>query len=230
MNTVVKWAAAAWMMAAGVAQADNYVVVELFTSQGCSSCPPADSLLGELAARDDVIALAWHVDYWDYLGWKDEFANPNYTLRQRAYARAKRERTIYTPQMVVGGLDHAIGSRPMKVADLIRKHSEVSQPVDVGLKRNGDRVEITATAKRAVPNAVVQVVTFIPKAEVQVKRGENAGRKLKYHNVVSALVTVGTWSGEREYSTSVSVAEDAPVAVLVQAEGAGPILGAMLLR
>ena len=146
MTHLSKMVAAAWMALAGVAAAGEAVVVELFTSQGCSSCPPADRILGELAERDDVIALALHVDYWDYLGWKDEFASPQYTKRQRAYARAAGERTIYTPQMVIGGQDHVIGSRPMKVSQAIQKHIAKAQPVRVQLKRNGDTLTIVARA------------------------------------------------------------------------------------
>lgn len=230
MYKLVRWATAAWIAIAGSVSADNYVVVELFTSQGCSSCPPADSILGELAERDDVIALAWHVDYWDYLGWKDEFASPEYSERQRAYARAKGERTIYTPQMVVGGLDHAIGSRPMKVATLIQKHAERGMPVNVQLERNGDTVQIAVTASNAARDSLIQLVTFRPKSEVSIRRGENAGRTLVYHNVVQQVVHAERWDGQGDYTASVSVADDMPVAVMVQARGAGPILGATQLR
>lgn len=230
MHKLVRWSVAAWMALAGNAFAENYVVVELFTSQGCSSCPPADSILGELAEQDDVIALAWHVDYWDYLGWKDEFASPEYSDRQRAYARAKGERTIYTPQMVIGGLDHAIGSRPMKVAALIKKHAAKAMPVEVKLVRDGDTVQIAAMANGVAVDSIVQVVTFRPRSEVNIRRGENAGRTLVYHNVVQQLVHVEKWDGQGDYTALVTVGEDMPVAVMVQARGAGPILGATQLR
>lgn len=230
MQQLVKWAAAAWMGLATSVVADDYVVVELFTSQGCSSCPPADSILGELAEREDVIALAWHVDYWDYLGWKDEFARPEYADRQRAYARAKGQRTIYTPQMVVGGVDHAIGSRPMKVANLIQQHAKKGLPVSVELERDGDTVQIVATAKSTAQDSIVQVVTFRPKSEVSIGRGENAGRTIVYHNVVHQVLHVERWDGQGDYVASVTVADNMPVAVMVQALDAGPILGATQLR
>ena len=99
---------------------DMPVVVELFTSQGCSSCPPADALLHELSKRDDVIPLALHVDYWDYIGWKDSFAQPAFTARQRGYAQASGRRAIYTPQMIIGGQFDVVGNRPMDVAAIIR--------------------------------------------------------------------------------------------------------------
>ena len=119
-----------WMLAGSALWAQTSpVVVELFTSQGCSSCPPADAMLHKLAERDDVIALALHVDYWDYIGWKDEFAVPAYTKRQRGYARTNGRRMIYTPQMVINGQDDVIGAKPMDVSDLIQKHHEVADKV-----------------------------------------------------------------------------------------------------
>jgi len=107
--------AAVTLTPAGQANADGPVVVELFTSQGCSSCPPADKILGELAKRDDVIALSLHVDYWDYLGWKDDFASPAHTARQQGYATALGERMMFTPQMIIGGTDSVVGSRAMEL-------------------------------------------------------------------------------------------------------------------
>ena len=159
---------AGFLAISSAASADEVVVVELFTSQGCSSCPPADRILGELAEDDNVIALAFHVDYWDYLGWKDEFASAAHTKRQRAYAHAKGERTIYTPQIVVGGIDHAVGSRGMKVAKLVQKHSEQRLPENVELQRNGGTVSVRATSTEALPNVVVQLATFSPKVPVDV--------------------------------------------------------------
>ena len=132
--------------------------------------------------------------------------------------------------MVIGGLDHAIGSKPVKIAELVRKHATTAQPVDVTLVRDGDTVTITAMAERTVPTAVVQIITFIPKAEVSIKRGENAGRTITYHNVVQSMVNLGTWDGRSAYEATASVAADVPVAVLIQAENAGPILGANQLK
>ena len=104
---------------AGSAQDKPVVVVELFTSQGCSSCPPADALLDRLSSRNNVLALSLHVDYWDYIGWKDKFASPAHTARQQAYARAAGRRSVYTPQMIINGLDDVAGTAPMDVADMI---------------------------------------------------------------------------------------------------------------
>ncbi|WP_413717094.1 DUF1223 domain-containing protein [Silicimonas sp. MF1-12-2] len=223
--------AAAWTALGGAAAADGPVVVELFTSQGCSSCPPADKILAEIAERDDIIALALHVDYWDYIGWKDLFAKPAFTLRQRAYAHAAGERSIYTPQMIVGGVDHVVGTKPMKLAERIAAHADAADAVSVRLSRSGDRVSIEARAEGRVPTGmVVQLVTYTPKATVEIGRGENAGRRLSYHNIVRDWVEVGTWDGRGVFKSDVRVSADMPVAVLVQARDAGPILGAAKTR
>ncbi|MCV6592942.1 MAG: DUF1223 domain-containing protein [Silicimonas sp.] len=231
MTRLAQFATALWLAVTGTAMADQPVVVELFTSQGCSSCPPADRILGQLAERDDVIALGYHVDYWDYLGWKDKFADPANTQRQRAYARAKGERSIYTPQMIIGGKDHVIGSKPMKISELIRKHARGNAPVQVRAKRSGGQLLIEAQAMKSLRGgAVVQLVTFLPKSTVDVRRGENAGRKLAYHNIVQSHRVVGNWDGRGAYRVKAKVAPGVPVVVLVQAKGAGPILGAAMLR
>jgi hypothetical protein len=135
------------------------VVVELFTSQGCSSCPPADALLAELAERDDVLPLALHVDYWDYIGWADTFASPAFTERQKLYARAAGHRTIYTPQMVIGGVDQVVGFQPMEVADLIEAHRakppQAGTQARMALRRDGDRLTVTLTLD--APPALAEV-------------------------------------------------------------------------
>ncbi|MEQ8923553.1 MAG: DUF1223 domain-containing protein [Roseovarius confluentis] len=228
---LLTFAAAVWASVGGAALADGPVVVELFTSQGCSSCPPADKILGEIAARDDIVALALHVDYWDYIGWKDVFANPAFTQRQRAYARAAGERSIYTPQMIVGGQDHVVGNKPMKLAERIEAHADAPDPVSVRLSRSSDKISIEATAEGRVPSAmIVQLVTYTPEATVDIRRGENAGRTLTYHNIVRDWVEVGAWDGRGPFRANVRVPQGTPVAVLVQQKGAGPILGAAKTR
>ena len=121
MRKLLTHALAGFLALAPLEGARADVVVELYTSQGCSSCPPADALLEQLAARDDVIALSLHVDYWDYLGWQDAFANPAFTKRQRGYAARAGSSMIYTPQMVIGGRDHIVGTKGMELSDLIAK-------------------------------------------------------------------------------------------------------------
>ena len=214
-------------MSAVPAVADGPVVVELFTSQGCSSCPPADALLGELAARDDVLALSLHVDYWDYLGWKDEFADPAHTQRQRGYARAAGSTMIYTPQMVIGGVDHIVGTKAMKLVDTIMAHKGRARPIVITTKRVGDTVQIVARQVTVV-NApmIVQLVRYTPAATVPVKRGENTGKTLTYHNIVRSWSLVAEWDGQSEISLTVEVPGEDKAAILVQDQNAGPILAA----
>jgi hypothetical protein len=215
---------------AGGAMADGQpVVVELFTSQGCSSCPPADALLAELAKRDDVLPLALHVDYWDYIGWVDSFADPAHTARQKAYAHAAGARTIYTPQMVVGGVEQLIGTRAMELGELIEAHGARPSPVELSVARRSARVTIHAEAKGALPAGVVmvvQLVRFKPEEAVAIARGENAGRTITYTNIVTDWREIGRWTG----AAPLDLAADAPgpdrAAVILQEEGPGAILAA----
>lgn len=141
------------------------VVVELFTSQGCHSCPPADALVGELSKREDVIALAYHVDYWDYIGWKDPFASPQFTERQRRYGKAMSLRTIYTPQMVIDGTHDVVGSRRLQVKRLIEKQAKanaahwVSIPARIKREANGDLV-VEVSGGDAPETADIWLVAF----------------------------------------------------------------------
>ena len=224
-------AAVSMAIAGAAASADDHpVVVELYTSQGCSSCPPADRLFAELAGRDDVIALALHVDYWDYIGWADQFADPAHTERQKAYARAHDKRSVYTPQMIVAGADLIVGTKPMDLADSIQAHGARTPPVAVTLIRSGDRVRIEARAERFRGAAVVDVVGLIDERTVDISRGENAGRTLTYHNIVSSWTRLGDWDGAGVFQATVQVAPGRPIAVIVQQAGYGPILGAARLR
>lgn len=205
------------------------VVVELYTSQGCSSCPPADAMLHDLAKRDDVIALALHVDYWDYIGWKDIFGRHENTLRQHAYARAANATTVYTPQMIIDGETHVIGSRPMQVMDAVQAHSARVDIVDVSLSRRGDNVLINAEASRR-GNYTVQLVRYTPEETVAIRRGENAGRNLSYANIVTSWDVVERWDGRSDLELQAQAAGDSPIVVIVQQSTDGPIVGAAQLR
>ncbi|MCR8726309.1 DUF1223 domain-containing protein [Frigidibacter sp. ROC022] len=213
------------------AAATPLVVVELYTSQGCSSCPPADALLEKLAARSDVLALALHVDYWDYIGWKDTFASPQYTQRQKLYARAAGHRTIYTPQMVIEGQDHVVGFRPMEVADLISRHRDVAPEAGITLSRDGDQltVRLSPTGKVSGP-LVVQLIRFTPSQDVEIERGENAGKRIHYANVVTEWSRIGEWDGRADMAIEAPAAGDAGVAVIVQKKDMGPIVAAAMLK
>ena len=210
---------------------DDPVVVELFTSQGCSACPPADELLGELVNRDDVLPLALHVDYWDYLGWKDRFANAAYSERQKGYARRAHRRTVYTPEMIVEGETALMGTKPMHLADLIGKHADKPEEVDLQVRRDGARLVISLRSlTEDLPRCDIHVVTYIPNETVAIERGENAGKEISYSHIVRDWKVVGGWDGESEIELTAEAAADHPVAVLVQGEGFGPIFAAARLR
>ncbi len=210
-----------------VQQASADVVVELYTSQGCSSCPPADALLGQLAKRDGVIALSLHVDYWDYLGWKDAFANPAFSDRQRRYAAVAGSSMIYTPQMIIGGKDHIVGTKGMDLADTIAKHSALPEKVTISAKRSGEAVMVRAQAKGAAPGRmVVQLVQYSPSESVSIKRGENAGRQITYHNVVMGWTKVADWDGKTPLSFDTTAQGDRPAVIIIQEGLGGPIVAA----
>jgi len=232
MRHFITGLAVAWLAFAGIARAQNGpVVVELFTSQGCSSCPPADALIKELAKRDDVIPLALHVDYWDYIGWKDIFASPDYSRRQKAYARAAGQRSVYTPQMVVDGSDHVVGYRPMDLAQLIEAHHQLDSPVSLKMERDGDTITVTATSSKVFDEDVVlQIVRYKPEETVAINRGENAGKTLLYTNIVDAWKAVARWDGSAPLVATVQIEGEKPIVAIIQRSGPGAILAAARLR
>ena len=233
MRRLVSWSLAGWMALSGTlwAAETQPVVVELFTSQGCSSCPPADALLAELGGREDVIPLALHVDYWDYIGWKDIFAAPKHTKRQRGYARAGGWKMIYTPQMVIMGEDDVVGSYPDRVDGLIAKHAGQPGHVDIDLARDGDRVTIRVEATHGqVRPCDIHVVRYMPEAEVQIRRGENAGRSITYTHIVRSWDVAARWNGQGVYNGEVPVPAGEPVVIIVQEPKHGHIVAASRLR
>ena len=215
----------------GLAQSASGTVVELYTSQGCSSCPPADAYLTQLASEPGIIALALHVDYWDYIGWKDKFGNPAFSDRQRAYAHQAGSKTIYTPQMVVAGTDHAIGSDPDTVSGMIRRHQSADHMVTLQLMRSGGSVMIAASARVALDGPlVVQLVRYRPREQVAIKRGENAGHTIDYSNIVTSWARIGTWDGRDDLALTVPAPGNDKVVVILQAEGPGMIFAAAVLN
>ena len=203
------------------------VVVELFTSQGCSSCPPADSILADLAERDGVIALALHVDYWDHLGWRDSFASPMNAKRQRAYAKAFGERTVFTPQIIVNGRHGVIGSRRDEVEAAVDGAAGASMPAELGIVAEADGLTVTLAAAAAPPPAArVLYVVYAHPQDVEITRGDNSGQDVTYHNVVTSLMRLGEWHGEARRWDLPIPQEAKGVAILVQAEDTMEILGA----
>lgn len=206
------------------------VVVELFTSQGCSSCPPADALLTRLGEYDEIITLALHVDYWDYIGWKDKFAHPAFTKRQKAYAHSIGTNVIYTPQMVINGSDEVVGTRTMDVSDLIQAHKAKGLPVKLDISRKGDALTIKSAPHGQTGNADIILVRYQPSASVEIARGENAGKTLTHSFIVTEWVDIGDWDGSVAMSETVPVSGSNPIVVLVQSKNHGPILAAARLR
>lgn len=199
------------------------VVVELFTSQGCSSCPPANANLIELSKRSDVLPLSFAVTYWDYLGWKDIFDKPEYTDRQVAYEKPLGQAGPYTPQMVINGVSTTVGNKLEVVEQLIGAARPLSGP---SVMLGPDTVSIGAATPTG-PAADVWLVRYDPKlVEVPVGRGENTGRTLPHTHVVHGLERLGGWTGA-EVSFALPRAPDGlKTAILVQANNGGPILGA----
>ncbi len=168
-------------------------VVELFTSQGCSSCPPADEYVHELRQSGEVLALAWHVDYWDYLGWKDTFAKPAYADRQRRYALSFGERQIYTPQAVINGRSHTVGSHKTTIRERVEGYmaSGLGLTVPVMAYVDSDALQVKVAAIDEAADATLWMVYFNNQEQVQVERGENRGRSLTYGNIVREVEMVG---------------------------------------
>ena len=222
-------AAVAYMAPIGSAASPRPAVIELFTSQGCSSCPPADAFLTELRSTPNVIALSYHVDYWDYLGWKDTLGSPEYSQRQYDYARARGDRDVYTPQVIVEGRSHFVGSNRNVVLEAIRKAQAEPAGVPVSLMDNGGELVVEIGEGASTGESTVWLVPLSPEVIVKIVKGENSGKKIAYHNIVRGLVPAGMWSGKAKTLTLPKDSVLRPdckgcVAILQQGK-AGPILG-----
>ena len=175
------------------------VVVELFSSQGCSSCPPADRLLTELKDKPGVLAISYHVDYWDYLGWKDTLGSPEYSQRQYDYAKARGDMNVYTPQMIINGGKPLVGSQRSEVYAVLEQSRQSAWQVPVTISGNAKGVVIDVGAftgnGEAVDDATLWVMPILSEATVKIERGENAGNNIIYNNVVRKLVPAGMWNG-----------------------------------
>ena len=204
---------------------DHPVVVELYTSQGCSSCPPADAYFLDLVTRDDVIALSLHVDYWDYIGWEDSFGSPHNSNRQRGYAQASGRTMVYTPQMIINGADHVVGTRFGDVEALIAQHRARAQSgIAVEVVRDAGKVRIKARAEpaRRTP-LMVQLVRYVPEQTVKIARGENAGKTITYANIVTDITQVAVWDSRKPLDLDVALASEDKAIVLLQYVNFGTI-------
>jgi hypothetical protein len=210
-------------------------VVELFTSQGCSACPPADALLARFADTPGVVALSFSVDYWDYLGWRDTLASPANSERQRAYARSRGDGKVYTPQVVVDGLAHVNGANEAAIEMAMRNATKELQDVKVpvSMRADGDTliVDVGAASEKSDRRAGTVWLAIAKDVEtVEVKRGENRGRELSYHHPVRELSPIGLWHGDpitlRLPLKDLKTIGGDCLFALLQVENNGPILGA----
>jgi hypothetical protein len=174
-------------------------VVELFTSQGCSSCPPADRILADLARDPNVLAMSFPVDYWDYIGWKDTLAAPAHTLRQEAYAKTSGRGQVYTPQAVVNGLADAVGSDRRQIdeaaASTAKRAGVLSVPLSIAEQGDAVNISVGAAPAGSPHSAGVYLIALASKRTVTIERGENAGATVTYSNVVRGMTKVGEWIG-----------------------------------
>ena len=245
-SSISRWSGALGASALGVcaivaiirpAHADPRAVVELFTSQGCSSCPPADQIIGELAKDPNVIALSMPIEYWDYLGWKDTLADSRFSARQKAYSQMRGDRDVYTPQVIVNGSANVIGSDRAGIESAILNTQKavgvMSVPVTMTL--SGKQINVSVAASKATTSGHGEVwICSVSKAvPISIGRGENRGRQVTYYNVVRNILKVGDWNGSSgSWSVPLeNVSRDGVDAAVVYVqdgnrEKPGPMLGA----
>jgi hypothetical protein len=207
---------------AGEGEHPKPVLVELFTSQGCASCPKANAFLGKLGHEDSMIALTYAVGYWDYLGWKDQFARPEFADRQKAYA-ARFKKSVYTPQMVVDGVAHASGLKAAEVRSLIGANP-IPRGAKIEARRRDGKLRISLTGPAPAEPADVWLAQYEPgPIYVEVKGGENAGARIPHYNLVKHIVRLGAWTG----APSHYAVDCAPAcAVIVQEAEGGRVIAA----
>lgn len=217
---------------AGAIKLGPKAVLELFTSQGCSSCPKADAMLDEISKRRDVLALAYHVDYWDYIGWEDTFGTKENSDRQRDYAQSWGSSRIFTPQIVVNGKGGVVASKRDAVDAAL---GNASLPLDVQLtEAPDDMLQISVPGRPGSPGAMIWLVTFLDRADVAIERGENKGRQVAYTQIVTGRQILGMWDPEDGAQLTLPLSEvltgrSNGAAILIQEERhdlPGPILGA----
>lgn len=227
MRRIVSAAFALWLTAGAMVEAEPVVIVELYTSQGCSSCPPTDEFVSVLASHSGVLPLALHVDYWDYIGWADVFAQTKFSDRQRAYAKAAGSTTVYTPQVIIGGQDRIEGFEADETLARVHDHLDLVPPVTLEVTRDGDLLSIKAKADLPPSEPVrVQLVRYKPEETVTIDRGENAGRTITYRNIVVSWERLEDWSGLAPLELTAPFAGDLPGVVILQNDGPAAILAA----
>lgn len=205
------------------------VVAELFSSQGCKSCPAADKLLTEIRSMPGVLALTFHVDYWDYLGWKDTLASPEFSQRQYDYAKARGDMDVFTPQMIVNGEKQMVGSQRSEVFAVLSQSRQAAWPASLDISNTEKEMVIEIGAGETAQEATLWVMPVMERATVKIEKGEMAGREVTYSNVVRKLVPAGMWKGDAQRIVLPKEGLMAPGATacvaLLQQGKAGPILG-----
>jgi hypothetical protein len=241
-NLISRWSGALGICAIVAvirpAHADPRAVVELFTSQGCSSCPPADKIIGELAKDPSIIAMSMPIDYWDYLGWKDTLADSRFSARQKAYSRVRGDRDVYTPQAIINGSMHVIGSDRASIdkAITVTGKEDGVMSVPVTMTQSGKQLTVSVAAANKPPLAQhgeVWICSISKAIPISIGRGENRGKEITYHNVVRNLLKLGDWNGTSgSWTVPLDSVEndgvDAAVAIVQDGsrERPGPMLGA----
>ena len=227
-------AAAVAVLATGAlpAGAEPRAVVELFTSQGCSSCPPADRLLGELARDPSLVTMSLPIDYWDYIGWKDTLAKPRHSARQRFYAKTRGDGEVFTPQVVVNGLTHAVGNDKAAIEQAIaqsrRDGAALSLPVKLAVADGKLNVSVLAANSESA-SGEVWLCALGKAVPVAIGRGENSGHTVTYHNVVRRWVKLGDWNGAaRNFTVPLADFEAADAMAVIVQSGTGDRPGTML--
>lgn len=211
-------------------------MVELFTSQGCSSCPPADAFMQELVHQDGVVALTLPVDIWDYLGWKDSLARRDFSVRQQAYSPSLPSKSVYTPQMVIGGMADVVGSRRDDAEEIIKAQGEKSSAgADITLTLEGDTLQVAVAPSQELlgADATVYLARVASSRMVEIGDGENKGKTLSYSNVVRELSPIGVWHGDAaklEAPLKADIGEPYDrLAVFIQRGEQGPIVGVAMI-
>lgn len=237
-RTIVRFSAAvvlAVLASAVAAQDHKRAMVELFTSQGCSSCPPADALIAQLAKDPNYVVMSLPIDYWDYIGWKDTFASPAFTWRQKAYAAARGDNHVYTPQVVVDGIAHAVGSDREEIISAAEScfGRRGAMQVPLAAHHQGDRLLVSAgaAATGGATTGALWLARVARSRTVAIGRGENSGRSVTYTNVLRSLRKIGDWSGkpaEYEVAHAELNGTDADAAFLILQGSQGSIPGVVL--
>jgi hypothetical protein len=222
-----------------LAARERPIFIELFTSQGCSSCPPADAFMEELIQHSGIIGVSMNVDYWDYLGWRDTLASAAFTRRQKEYAIRRGDGRVYTPQMVINGRAHVVGSHKKAVMAEVDRQAAVPDtyfvPIEISSKGGELHVDVAGgPTDRIIQSSTVWIMSIEPKVSVAIRRGENTGRNIDYFNVVRQMTPIGMWKGEPASfnlpKAQIVNKQNSMCVAVLQVDGGGPVLGCAKMK